>query len=171
MLQLLLLRHAKSNRDDSACADHERGLAPRGELAAARIGALMEKERMVPDMVLCSTARRAEATVRIASSRWSNQPTVRYLSTVYLAPPSRLLAIIRRQPRSIARLMLVGHNPGLHHLALLLSDGKESHLRTRLAEKLPTAGLVQLGFSATAWSEIGPGQGNLLGFYRPRDLG
>ena len=69
MRELLLLRHAKSSWDQPGMADHERDLDPRGLAAARRMGALLRERNLIPDLVLCSTARRTVHTWQLASAQ------------------------------------------------------------------------------------------------------
>ena len=170
MRELLILRHAKSSWDDPARADHERDLAPRGRKAARRLGRLLRDQGLVPDLALCSTALRTRRTLELLSQELPRPLPASFLRTLYLAPPSRLLAIIARQGEEPARLMVIGHNPGLHGLALqLAAEGDPQDLR-RLREKLPTAALVQLALPCDTWRDIAAGAGRLQGFWRPREL-
>src|SRR3546814_12348573 len=97
MPELLLLRHAKSDWKDKTLGDFDRPLAARGRRAAALMGRLLAEEDLAPDLVLCSTARRAVETVELLLTALASAPETNYLKTLYLAPPSRLLTVLRRQ--------------------------------------------------------------------------
>jgi phosphohistidine phosphatase len=170
MLELLLLRHAKSRWDMAGAADHDRDLAPRGEKAALRMGRLIAEQGLLPDRVLCSTATRARRTWELASGELTAQPELLHRRDLYLAPSGRLLDAVRASGGDVRRLMLVGHNPGLHDLAQRLVGDGDVALRRKLAEKLPTAALVHLAFEAPRWPKLALRSGRLLGFWRPRDL-
>ncbi len=169
MRELLLFRHAKSSWEQPGVPDRERGLDPRGIAAAPRIGALLQERNLVPDLVLCSTARRTVHTWQLASAQLQQSPTVIYAAELYLAAPGRLLNIIQ-DSGNVRRLLLVGHNPGMHGLANRLTGSGDGGARARLAEKFPTAGLALIVFAIAAWAEVAPGTGELQGFWRPRDL-
>ena len=170
MRELLLLRHAKSNWDQPGIEDHERALNQRGEAAAAAMGGFLQAQGLGPDLVLCSTARRAVQTWQLAGERLDTQPRTVTLDALYLAEPRRLLDIVRRHGDAAARLLVVGHNPGLHQFATRLCGTGDPAMRTLLAKKFPTAGLARIGFDAAAWAALPLGSGALLGFWRPRDL-
>jgi len=170
MLELLLFRHAKSRWDQPGAEDHDRDLAPRGEAAAPRMGALIASEKLLPDAVLCSTARRAARTWQLAASELESPPPVIHLRELYLAAPGALLEAVRRHGGPARRLLLVGHNPGLHALALELAGAGDPDLRDRSAEKFPTAALARLAFDGTRWRDLALRSGTLLGYWRPRDL-
>lgn len=170
MRELLLFRHAKSSWDEPGVPDHDRDLAPRGRKAAPKMGRLLAREELIPDLVLCSTATRARRTLELAAAELPRPVAVKQLASLYLAPPSLLLRILRRQPDAVMRLMIVGHNPGLHHLALALLADPEEASKTGLMEKFPTAALARIALPIAHWSELRPAQGRLLAFFRPRAL-
>lgn len=170
MPELLLLRHAKSDWVDRRLGDFDRPLAPRGRRAARRMGRYLTAEGLIPDLVLCSPARRAVETLELLLTALASAPETSYLKTLYLAPPSRLLAVLRRQGPDRGRILLVAHNPGLHHLALALADRRDraGAAGRLLAEKFPTAGLAR--FQVESWPELGRAPARLVDFVRPRDL-
>jgi phosphohistidine phosphatase len=170
MLELLLFRHAKSAWDRPGQGDHDRDLVPRGEAAAPRMGELIAASNLRPDLVLCSTATRARRTWELAAGRLAAGPEVRFLRELYLASPEAMIRLVRKEGGQVRRLMLVGHNPGLHALAVGLAAAGESKLRSALAAKLPTAALVHLSFELPHWDALAARSGTLLGFWRPRDL-
>jgi phosphohistidine phosphatase len=173
MLELLLLRHAKSRWDQPGADDHERELNERGEAAAPRMGRLLRDLDLVPDLVLCSTAARARRTWELAAAELGGaEVPVQHLRTLYLAEPERMLDLVRHQDAAAARrLLLLGHNPGTHALAQRLTGAGEPSDRARLAEKFPTAALARIGFQGDDWRAAGFARGELLGYWRPRELG
>jgi phosphohistidine phosphatase len=166
--ELLLLRHAKSDWKDRRVDDFDRPLAARGRRAAPLIGRYLASEGLEPGLILCSTAQRAVETLDLVLTALASRPEISYLKTLYLAPPSRLLAVLRRQSPDCSRILLIAHNPGLHHLALDLSGGGPSPAAASLAEKYPTAALAR--FRVSGWAGLGEGPASLLEFVRPRDL-
>lgn len=170
MLELLLLRHAKSAWDQPFGDDHDRDLAPRGVKAARRIGRELAQRRLVPDLVLCSTATRARRTLDLVLPAFADAPPVRYLRSLYLAAPSRMLEIAQRQPPDVHRLMLVGHDPGMHGVAQRLAGSGDAADLAALTAKFPTGACVRLAFPVASWREIGEGAGRLMDFLRPREL-
>ena len=108
MRTLLLLRHAKSSWDDPQLDDHERPLTKRGARDAARIGDYIAEGELTPDLVLCSDAVRAKATLTLVVSRLaSGAPRIIYDRTLYLAEPSAILARLAKADASAHRVMIV----------------------------------------------------------------
>jgi len=171
MRELLLLRHAKSAWDVPGLDDHARDLAPRGRKAAKKIGRLLAEKDLLPDLVLCSTAKRAVRTLELVAAELPRPLEVRHLDELYLADEERMLGLVRAQDDRVHRLMLVGHDPGFHRLALLLVGAQHPEaIRTGLVRKFPTAALARLRFPVEHWAEVGPDGAELLAFWKPREL-
>lgn len=169
---LLLLRHAKSDWDDPTLEDHERPLAARGRQAAPRMARHLTRTPLRPDLVLCSTARRARQTLDLVRPALPPVPIV-HEDALYTFEASALLDRLRTCPPEARVVMVVGHNPALEDLALHLSSGQQEanrdHPVHRLRHKFPTAALATLGLSV-GWSELAGGTGWVDDFVRPKDL-
>jgi phosphohistidine phosphatase len=158
--RLLLLRHAKSSWDDPSLADHDRPLAPRGRRAAKRIGEYLRDEQVEIALVLCSSAARAQETLE----RVRPPGEVRIEPSLYGAGAHQLLERVRRVPDEAGSVMLIGHNPAMEDLAVLLTDAA-----ALTGEKFPTGALATLTFTGS-WRQLGPGTAELESFVRPREL-
>jgi phosphohistidine phosphatase len=164
--RLHLLRHAKSSWDDSTLADAERPLAPRGRKAAKRIAGWAASHDVRPQVVVCSSAVRARQTLqRILPGL--GEPEVLIEASLYAAAAEMLLVRVQALPDQVEEAMLIGHNPGIQELVLLLAE--EGELRDRATAKLPTGALATLG-ADVRWAKIKPGQMRLSSFVVPRDL-
>ena len=170
MKTLLLLRHAKSSRDDPALDDFERPLTSRGQDAALRMGRYLRDKVGKPDLVLCSAAVRTRQTLDRIIEAFGSGIEMRALKGLYLAEPNRLLAAVRRAPDDVRRLLLVGHNPGLGTLATQLCARGDAALLRRMAEKFPTGALAEIRFDIEHWADAAPEHGRLRDFVVPRDL-
>jgi phosphohistidine phosphatase len=170
MLTLCLLRHAKSNWDDQGLKDFDRPLARRGEAAAPLMGAFMAAEGLAPELILCSPAVRTRQTLDLVLPHLAGGPTVVYEDAFYLAAASRLLARLHQVDAKVHSVMIVGHDPGMHGLALELAGSGEPALLQALAAKFPTAGLAVLTFEASDWRQVTAGAGHLQQFMTPKRL-
>jgi phosphohistidine phosphatase len=170
MLTLYLLRHAKSSWEDTSIQDFDRPLAPRGQQAAPRMGAYLAEHGIAPELILCSAAVRARQTLALILPKLPGDPTVEFEDGLYLAPPTTLLARIRKVRANTGSVMVVGHDPGMHGLAVELSGRGEAADLQRLATKFPTAALAVISFKASQWSQIKPKAGRLERFMTPRLL-
>jgi phosphohistidine phosphatase len=170
-MELMLLRHAKSSWDDAILDDAARPLAPRGEVAATAMGAMMAAEGLVPDRVLCSPALRARQTWERVSACLPRPVEAEIFDGLYdFGDGSALAEVVRRSGGEARRLMLVGHNPAMENLANRLAAAGDKKLRALMAEKYPTAALAVLSFDLESWRDFGAQGGTLARFVRPRDL-
>jgi phosphohistidine phosphatase len=159
--QLHLLRHAKSSWDDPDLADHDRPLAPRGEKAARRIAEHLRAEGIAPELVLSSTALRARETLAALLPVFASDVDIRLEEGLYGAGVDAVLGRLREVDDAIGSVLVVGHNPTLHGLALALTG------RSDALERFPTGALASITFT-TGWGELAEGGGELSGLFFPR---
>ena len=182
MKTLTLLRHAKSGWDDPVARDFDRALNPRGKRGAEQIGQYLADHGLVFDHVLASPAVRVVETIDHVSSRYSLPVAPAWERRIYLASAATLIDLVAGLPDSVGSVLLVGHNPGLEDLVLMLvpadpgagadtdaaTDG--ARLRKEVEIKFPTASLAELQFDCAAWADMGSTPATLTRFVRPRDL-
>lgn len=180
--KLVLVRHAKSAWPD--VPDHERPLAARGQRDAPVMGRWLRTAGHVPDLVMCSTARRARDTWQLVRARLGAAPPVSLDEGVYQGSAMQLLDLIRRTPPAVRTLLLVGHDPAIQELALTLAattfhlsgaappdalDRKRADALDRMRAKFPTAAIAVFEFPGN-WDQLGPGKARMTDFVTPRDL-
>ncbi len=170
MLTLSLLRHAKSSWSRPGLADRDRPLAPRGEAAAPLMGRTMAKHGLDPQLVLCSSARRTRDTIALVLPELRTEPRVAYEDALYHASAAEMLQMLRGVGAGVGSLLMIGHNPELHALALDLIGSGSKHLRERLMLKLPTAGLIVIIFQSSDWGDVTVNSGELTLFLAPKDV-
>jgi len=174
MRRLLLLRHAKTENDAPSGRDQDRRLDNRGRLDAAEIGGWIGRHPPFPEAVLVSSAVRANQTWEIAWEAMQDlvpPPQVEFPPDLYGADPAQLLEAVHAAVATDPKvLMLVGHNPGMHELALMLTGSGDAAAKKALEDNLPTAGLAILDFAIDDWSELAFRSGKLVRFTSPRLL-
>jgi phosphohistidine phosphatase len=167
MRRLLLLRHAKTERAEPGERDRDRRLTARGRADAPVIGAYMVRHRLGPNVALVSPVKRAEETWALVADAFKKSPRVVREERIYNAGAATLMELIRAV-RDATTLLVVGHNPGLHDLAVQLIASGDVDARERVKEKLPTCGLVVVEFPLDAWSQLHANTGRLERFISPR---
>lgn len=172
MLTLTLLRHAKSSWEAPGLSDHERPLNGRGLKAAPRMARHMASLGLKPDLIVCSTAQRTRQTLALVLPELGRpQPIVSYEAELYLAESDVLLNRLRAVRGDSRHVLVIGHNPGLHDLAVALAGTGDAKAIAWLVAKLPTAGLVVLEFPGTTdWSTLAARGGRLATFATPKAL-
>jgi phosphohistidine phosphatase len=165
-LTLWLLRHAKAAAEPPRGGnDHERPLAPRGRRDAAALGLqLLELGFRPPERVVTSTAQRTVETAERVASKLGISLDKR--PRLYYGSPEDVVDELRTLGEDERSVMVVGHNPATHALALELLDGDDATGHAALSA-FPTCALAVFGVPASRWSDLETGTASLLGFYRP----
>ena len=153
---LYVLRHVKSSWDDDTLSDYDRPLAERGVRDGKRLARHIADANIRPDIVLCSSARRAQQTLSfIAASLGA--PAVRMLDELYGADVDDVIALIHQLDDELRSVLVIGHNPCLAELA-------------QTDEKFPTGALATLRWDAERWEDVRPGEAEMVSLVTPREL-
>jgi phosphohistidine phosphatase len=170
MKTLTLLRHAKSGWDDPVARDFDRPLNAKGKRAAAMVGRHMRSLRLDFDHVVASPAVRVTETLDEIVSGYGRTLAPDWDRRMYLASAATLLDVVHGLPADSDTALLVGHNPGLEDLVLMLVPDTACSLRDAVEEKYPTASIAELCFDTDDWGDAAAGTARLTRFIRPRDL-
>ncbi|HEX3502051.1 MAG TPA: histidine phosphatase family protein [Xanthobacteraceae bacterium] len=169
MRRLLLLRHAKTERAEPGERDRDRKLTKRGRNDAPMIGAYMAKHNLVPDLALVSPSARTQETWALVAPCFAKTPPMEMDDRIYNASTNQLVEVITETKKAKA-LLMIGHNPSFHELAVQLVAAGDVNLREQLKEGLPTSGLVVIDLPIEDWSLLHPRAGRLERFVTPRLL-
>jgi phosphohistidine phosphatase len=161
---LVLLRHAKSAYP-TGVPDHDRPLAERGVREAALAGDWLRANLPAIDAVLCSTATRARETL----ARSGIDAPVRYAEQLYGATPGTVIEQINRVPDDINTLLVVGHEPTISEVAIVLAraGGTDTVALERISTKFPTSAIAVLRVVGR-WEQVEPGSAAVVDFHVPR---
>ncbi|MEP5937438.1 MAG: histidine phosphatase family protein [Erythrobacter sp.] len=164
---LALLRHAKSDWDDLAKRDFDRGLNERGRKGGRLIGEHIREHGISWDSFIASPAERVKQTM---DSAFPDEKAT-YDARLYLASSDTILEVVTEKAGDADAVMVVGHNPGLQDVLLeLISPANENALFDEASTKFPTAAFAVLECDIDDWSKLKTGVGKLVHFARPRDL-
>lgn len=168
MHQLILMRHAKAEPARPDLADHDRALAPDGREAAAALGVRLRALGLTPDVVLVSSARRTRDTLQALAS-WDDQPNVEVLDGLYMPTGPQIMGIIRDLRETVRSVLVLGHNPGIHELALNLAEASHApgEALASLRNGFPTASLAEY-LVLTPWRDMKPSLIRLQRFIGPQ---
>ncbi|MFC3712483.1 SixA phosphatase family protein [Sphingoaurantiacus capsulatus] len=170
MKTLTLLRHAKSGWDDPVERDFDRPLNGRGRRAANRMGRYLRDEGLAYDQIVASPALRVQQTIAGVEDGLGRALTPAYDKRIYMASASTLLDVVHALDDAHGNILLVGHNPGLEDLVLMLVPEGAAGLRDEVEIKYPTATLAEMRFDVARWADIDERGGTLVRFTRPREL-
>jgi phosphohistidine phosphatase len=172
MHQLILLRHAKAAPEASGSTDHDRPLTDAGRAAASAVGHAMRKAGLAPDVVFVSTALRTQQTLEALESAgvWDEWPNIDSPPVLYMASPTQIRDLLRDLPETVRSALVIGHNPGLHQLALTLADPADPKPdQARLTSGFPTASMAEF-LVASPWRRLSAQAASLQRFLQPADL-
>ncbi len=162
MKTLLILRHAKSSWDNSSLADHDRPLNKRGKRDAPKMGRLLAREDLTPDLIISSTAERALTTAEFVAISADYDNEIQITRQLYHAGPEEYIEVLQQVDDTYRRVMVVGHNPGMEDLVEEL--GGQYH-------RMPTAALVQFELPIDSWADLDEGTtGRLVNIWRPKEI-
>jgi phosphohistidine phosphatase len=159
MHRLHLLRHAKASTDDKY-EDRARPLAKRGREAARQLGKTLPGALGAVDLVLCSSSVRTRETAELALAGFAPSPPVLYEEDLYLAGRATLLRRLRRLDEEVGAVLVIGHNPGLHELALTLAEPGTANYRPLAQGKFPTGARASFTVGST-WAGLELSQATL----------
>jgi phosphohistidine phosphatase len=168
MRRLMLLRHSTAGKTGPGQSDLDRVLTPEGHADAAMVGAYLVNHSFQPDHVLVSPAARTRDTWRNVAAALGGSPDAKFDRRIYNATAQALFNVIAEAPDQARTLLLLGHNPGLHELAILLTATGYIDIRERLRENFPTSGIAIIDFALDSWSKLHPHAGRLERFVDPK---
>ena len=166
--RLVVLRHAKAAWPD--VADHDRPLAERGRRDAPAAGRWLRDADYLPDLVVCSTARRTRETWELAARELGGTAPVVYEPRLYEATVPVLLDVVRETPATCGTLLLIGHNPAVQQLTVRLAATADGNLLELAAAKFATSAVAVLTWGGT-WAQLAAGTARLTAFAVPRGAG
>jgi phosphohistidine phosphatase len=165
MALLMLFRHAKAAAALPAQQDFDRPLTERGRNDASRIGKVVAEIGV--DQAIVSAAKRTCETWEIAARNFRSEPPASIEHALYLCRPNQLIERIRAVPDSCRRVVLIGHNPCWHEVALWLAAGADAGV---LQHKFPTGALAIFSLPGTPWAKLEPKLATLERFVTPGTL-
>ena len=162
MKTLLVLRHAKSSRKDDDLDDHDRPLNQRGKREAPRMGQLLRDENLLPQLILCSSAKRCRKTAEHLIEASGYRGEMRTTGELYEADGEKLRQALGSLPDEPTTVLLIAHNPGLEELLETLIG---------VYTPLSTAALAQIELPIRRWQDLGVAtRGRLVNLWQPREL-
>ncbi|MDF2254967.1 SixA phosphatase family protein [Streptantibioticus ferralitis] len=160
--RVYVLRHAKSAWPEGV-DDRERPLAGRGRRDAPAAGRWLRTAGRLPDLVVCSPARRTRETWELVRGELAAEPSAVYDDRLYAAELPELLGVLRETPEEVRAVLLIAHQPGVQELTLALAGDAAGDSLDRAREKFPTSAVAVLSVDGP-WSGLAPGCARLTEF-------
>jgi len=162
MKTLLILRHAKSSWNYPELSDYDRPLNKRGKRDAPRMGKFLREQKLTPDRILTSSAKRARRTASKVAKACGYGGKVKKLDIFYDAVVGVYFETLQALPKKYERVMVVGHNPTMEQLVNYL---------TGEFGRMPTAALAHIELPIQHWEELDLNTGGtLVNLWTPKTL-
>jgi phosphohistidine phosphatase len=158
MKKLLLIRHAKAEKDTSV-KDIERPLKYIGIQDAAFMAERLKDGSHVPQIIITSPALRTKTTAEIFADHLL-LPDPEIKKAIYEAGQQTLLRVVNQLPVKYDFIALVGHNPGISQLLYYLT-GEEREVHTST--------VAEIDFDTDNWASIGGDSGELVYYSSPKE--
>jgi phosphohistidine phosphatase len=162
MKTIILVRHAKSSWKDPNLDDFDRPLNKRGKRNAPFMGKKLKEQKVIPDLVLSSPAKRAKKTA-IAISKAIDYPKKQIIfdDNLYHAGVRYLFELVKNLDDAYETVMLFGHNPDLNKFA-------DMSVKKNMVDNIPTAGVYCIRFDVNQWKKVKEGKGEFVFFDFPK---
>jgi phosphohistidine phosphatase len=163
MKNLIIMRHAKSDWENSSLSDFDRPLNERGVKTATYMGSVVQERNKMPDLIISSPANRAKTTAKLFAKTCNYQGKIHYNDELYFGSLDEIIKIVREGDNKHHSIMIVGHNPTWELLVYRL-------LRSPENVHMPTAAIASLIFEIENWQELKPKTGELEFLLIPKEL-
>ncbi|WP_440911912.1 phosphohistidine phosphatase SixA [Candidatus Pelagibacter sp.] len=170
MLELYVMRHAKSSWDNLQLPDHDRPLSDRGKRNAKKICEFFVKKQIKFDLVLVSSSIRTKKTLKILQKKLEKPKKIITSKSLYLANENKIALKIKKIKKDYKKVLLINHEPAVTNLVNYLVKNKENSLFKLMNYKFSTAAFAKIVFDLDNWSKINDRTGLLKNFIRPKDI-
>ena len=161
-LQLILMRHAKSDWSNESLSDHERPLNRRGQRDAPNMARWLAECDLIPNLILVSSSQRTRETIRLMKEIWKTDPETKFQEALYHSSPEEIIAAVQASGGEYQSVMVVAHNPAMTSLV--------SHFADKFME-MPTAAIAVFQPTCMCWSDLRPDTTmQLVDHMRPKEL-
>ena len=169
-MRLYLMRHGKAEAGMPPGGDLERALTGRGRRESRRMGTFCRDQAAPPTLILCSPSRRTMETAESFCEGFGDVLPRRMVDGIYMGSPESLLYTVAEDGGAEAGVLVIGHNPGIHALALGLGRRGPGPAYARLSTRFPTAALAIFETDIDNWAALRAGSARLVDFRMAKEL-
>ncbi len=161
MKKIYFIRHAKSSWDELGVDDFSRKLNKRGKTDLPYMANRLKFFEVIPDLVLCSTAKRAKKTAKgICDIIGYKKEKISYQDCLYDSSYEAYRYLFDSLDDELNSIFIVAHNPTITDAAERLSGA--------ILTNMPTCSIVCLEFDVDSFKDIKEEGGKVLFFDYPK---
>ncbi len=167
--KIYIIRHAKAEKGGKGLDDFSRKITPKGKKQCKELGAYIKKNKIKPDLILCSPAKRCRQTLDGIQKSFEKADIV-YDEKIYEANPKNLLRMLQYIDDKYENVILIGHNPSILTLSAALSNTLESNIKDlkRMLNRFPTSAMACFTSDIDAWRDVAVDSLKLASFVRTK---
>lgn len=157
------MRHAKASHQESKEDDKSRELRPEGVRQSRHIGAWFDAQKIRFDLMISSSATRAEETARLVAEGMDIEPPRLLIEdALYEVSVRNFLDYINNIEDGYERVLIVGHNPTISYLAEYLTKADIGDMST--------GSVSIISFNLASWKLVSENTGVLERYVRPDEV-
>ena len=163
MKLILIVRHAKSSWSSPSLSDFDRPLNDRGKRDAPEMARRLKEKRIIPDLLVSSTAVRALSTARYFAEGFGiAQNKIMEVPSLYHAPASVFYETLASIPddKGFETIALFSHNPGI---TAFVND-----LELATIDNMPTCGVFGFRAKTDSWKDVADAEKSFWFFDAPK---
>lgn len=169
MLNLSLIRHAKSDWENFDGDDMSRSISVKGIRKTEKISNFLREKEMTFDEIFCSPSRRTKETLKILIKNISNDPSIYYLDNLYHSSGIDIFDTVMLNAKK-KKVLIVSHEPLLSCSIENFFSGYDNQHYLRAVEEYTTSALFDVSFKCNEWHEIEKSKAIINFFVKPKDL-
>ena len=171
MLNLSLIRHAKSDWTNFDGDDMSRPISLKGKKKTEKILRFLEKKekKIVFKEIFCSPSRRTKETLELLLKKISNDPKICYLKDLYHSSGINIFDTVMLHAK-LNRVLVVSHEPLLSTSIENFFSGSNNKYYLNAIEEYTTSAFFNVRFKCKEWFEINKSVSKINFYTKPKDL-
>ena len=171
MLNLSLIRHAKSDWSNFDGDDMSRPISRKGKKKTEKILKFLEKKekKIVFKEIFCSPSRRTKETLKLLLKKISNDPKIIYLDDLYHSSGINIFDTVILHAK-LNRVLVVSHEPLISTSIENFFSGSNNKYYLNAIEEYTTSAFFNVRFKCKEWSEINKSVSKINFYTKPKDL-
>tara|TARA_X000000950_G_scaffold112796_1_gene141956 strand:+ start:262 stop:777 length:516 start_codon:yes stop_codon:yes gene_type:complete len=171
MLNLSLIRHAKSDWSNFDGDDMSRPISMKGKKKTEKILKFLEKKekKIVFKEIFCSPSRRTKETLKILLEKISNDPKIYYLEDLYHSSGINIFDTVMLHAK-LNRVLVVSHEPLISSSIENFFSGSNNKYYLNAIEEYTTSAFFNVRFNCKEWFEIKKSVSKINFYKKPKDL-
>ena len=170
MLNLSLIRHAKSDWSNYDGNDMARPISSKGIKKTKKIlKFLEEKKKILFKEIFCSPSRRTKETLDLLLENISNKPKIFFLEDLYYSSGVDIFRTVAMHAKK-NKVLVVSHEPLLSDSITNFFIGSQNKHYLKAKAEYTTSAFFNVSFKCSDWDKIRKSNSSINFYIKPKDL-